>query len=78
MESTLPQPRLSCSGCGDVIGVYEPAWVEAADGSLHPSSLLNLDETLRRTSRRIWHGACVIDDYPPEDPNGGLQPSKRT
>jgi hypothetical protein len=28
MESTVPQPCLSCARCGDVIGVYEPAWVD--------------------------------------------------
>jgi hypothetical protein len=58
-------PRLFCAGCGDRIGVYEPAWVEAADGSLHRSSALNLDETMRYASRHMWHVGCVIDDHPP-------------
>ena len=28
--------------CGDRIGVYEPIWLELADGALHRSSYLNL------------------------------------
>ena len=57
--------RVHCAGCGEVVGLYEPAWVERADGTLHPSSLLNLDAQERREAIRVWHAGCVIDDFPP-------------
>jgi len=59
------QDRGICSGCGDVVGLYEPAWIEFEDGTLHPSSLLNLDRDARTRARRIWHAGCVIDESPP-------------
>ena len=35
---------LRCALCGDRIGVYEPIWLELADGRLHRSSFLNLGD----------------------------------
>jgi len=51
---------LVCDGCGDLIGVYEPAWVEHADGTLTASSRLNLDHFDRQTAKRLWHAGCIV------------------
>ena len=55
-----------CAACGDVIGVYEPAWIERPDGTLHRASMLSLDDRIRLTSPRAWHASCTINDDPPE------------
>ena len=52
VEGSRPDPTLLCAGCGDVIGVYEPAWVEAGDSSLHPSSALNLNRESAKARKR--------------------------
>ena len=64
MPTADQDPRL-CVACGDVVGVYEPCWIERSDGTLHPSSLLNLDTTARDAAIRVWHTGCVIQDFPP-------------
>jgi hypothetical protein len=56
---TTPPPTLLCAGCGAPVGVYEPVWLEHADGSLHPSSELNLDAQARRQAVRAWHAGCL-------------------
>jgi hypothetical protein len=35
---------LRCALYSDRLGVYEPIWLELADGSLHRSSVLNLGD----------------------------------
>ena len=60
-----PGCGLRCARCGKPVGVYEPAWLEYEDGSLHPSSLLNLDEEARRRAVRAWHVGCVMADEHP-------------
>ena len=52
---------LRCTGCGKVVGVYEPAWVEHPDGTLHSSALMHLDEKTRRNAHAIWHAGCFIE-----------------
>jgi hypothetical protein len=48
-----------CPICGDVIGVYEPVFVEHADGTTTRSSLLNLDPQERAGAAALYHAACV-------------------
>jgi hypothetical protein len=57
-------PFLRCSHCGDRIGVYEPAWLELADGTLRSSSFLNLPHDLPAGERaaRLWHLGCLAPD----------------
>lgn len=57
--------RPLCAGCGDVIGEYEPAWVENQDGTWHPSSLLNLGDDARKSALRLWHAGCAVTNAPP-------------
>ena len=51
-----------CLGCGDRIGVYEPLWVELADGGLRSSSYLNLGSDEARERSRLWHLRCLTPD----------------
>ena len=53
-----------CTHCGDRIGVYEPAWLELADGSIRASSLLNIDPDTRNAENgsRLWHLGCLTPD----------------
>jgi hypothetical protein len=53
---------LRCALCGDRIGVYEPIWLELADGSLHRSSYLNLGDCPAHDPSRIWHIDCLIPE----------------
>ncbi len=53
-------PFLRCAMCGDRIGVYEPIWLELADGSLHRSSYLNLGEHPEHYEAQFWHLDCLI------------------
>jgi hypothetical protein len=56
------QPILpGCSRCGDRIGVYDPFWMQLADGTLRSSSYLNLQWDLRpgQSLLRVWHRGCV-------------------
>jgi len=63
MADATSLPRV-CAGCGDRVGVYEPAWVELDDGSLRPSAQLR-DGTLDAgRARRLWHPACVTRARP--------------
>ena len=47
-----------CAHCGERIGVYEPLWLEVADGTLHSSSFPNLDRYAPHAPARVWHHAC--------------------
>jgi hypothetical protein len=58
--------RLLYAGCGDVIGVYERAWIEERDGTWHPSSGLNLADAARASARGVWHASCAVNDGPPD------------
>jgi len=51
--------RPRCAGCGEPIGVLEAAWLEDTDGTLRPSSLLNMDADARAGAHRAWHAGCV-------------------
>lgn len=61
---------LRCAMCGDRIGVYEPVWLELADGSLHRSSYLNLGDYAGYDRSRLWHLHCLI---PASGPATGLE-----
>jgi hypothetical protein len=56
---------LRCAQCGDRIGVYEPIWLELADGSLHRSSFLNLGDYPGYDQSRLWHLDCLIPEVMP-------------
>ena len=56
---------LVCARCGDRIGVYEPLWTELADGTLHPSSYLNLAGCELHHESRFWHLGCLAPDAVP-------------
>ena len=53
---------LRCALCGGRIGVYEPIWLELADGSLQRSSVLNLGDHPGYDQSRLWHLDCVIPE----------------
>jgi hypothetical protein len=45
-----------CATCGDRVGVYEPIWLERADGTLVRSGLLEIgDEPI---ACRVFHSGC--------------------
>jgi len=56
------RPHGVCDRCGDVIGVYEPVWIEHDDGRITEGSLLGLDSDSRRKVRRTFHRDCVVPD----------------
>ena len=58
-------PVLTCAGCGDRIGVYEPLWWEQPDGSITDAALLALGQDARsgRVRSRFYHHGCL----PPAD-----------
>jgi hypothetical protein len=51
-----------CARCGDRIGVYEPLWLELADGTLQSSSFLSLDQYASHAQARVWHHGCLAPD----------------
>jgi hypothetical protein len=53
-------PFLHCAHCGDRIGVYEPVWLEYADGSVVESTLLSLGDprALTADGARLLHDEC--------------------
>ena len=57
--------RVLCAGCGDVIGEYEPVWIENEDGAWQPSSLLRLGAVARGSTRAMRHASCAVNDAPP-------------
>jgi hypothetical protein len=60
---TAASDRRVCARCGQVIGDYEPAWVEDPnDGTLRRSSLQDLDERMRAAAPQVWHAHCVVGD----------------
>ncbi len=61
-------PFLVCMRCRDRIGVFEPLWVKLADGTIHPSSFLNLGQHLQHEEcrqARFWHAGCLAPDAIP-------------
>lgn len=61
-------PFLVCMRCRDRIGVFEALWVELSDGTIHPTSFLNLGKHLRNEDRgraRFWHDGCLAPDAIP-------------
>lgn len=56
---------LRCVMCGDRIGVYEPIWLELADGGLHRSSYLNLGDYPALDRSRLWHLECLDPESDP-------------
>lgn len=56
---------LVCARCGDRIGVYEPLWLELADGTLHSTSYLNLAKYDLHQEPRLWHLGCLAPDAGP-------------
>ena len=49
-----------CAGCGDRIGVYEPLWLEHADGSRVRAGLLTLGAV--SAEHRLFHTGCLADE----------------
>jgi hypothetical protein len=51
----------ACSRCHDRVGVYEPFWLQLADGTLRSSSYLNLHRDLPPGQNlvRLWHRGCA-------------------
>jgi hypothetical protein len=62
----LPRP-LSCSHCGERIGVYEPLWCQHPDGSALVSGYLSLKDSLHRIgeSSRFFHLDCLPEESGP-------------
>ena len=57
---------LRCALCGDRIGVYEPIWLELADGGgRYRSSFLNLGDHPGYDPSRLWHLDCLIPGVMP-------------
>ena len=60
-----PSAPPRCAGCEGPIGVLEAAWLEDPDGTLRPSSVLNMDTAARAGAHRLWHARCFklpLDD----------------
>jgi len=57
MSDARADPFPRCAECGDVVGVYEPMWLELDDGSVCRSSLLALGES--GVADRVWHAECL-------------------
>ncbi|HET9103693.1 MAG TPA: hypothetical protein VFN55_10100 [Solirubrobacteraceae bacterium] len=76
--------RLRCVHCAEVIGVYEPMWIQTSDGTLRETSMLNLaaETPAGRALRGVWHLGCLAaetithgaghpgaeDSVPPDEP----------
>jgi hypothetical protein len=56
---------LVCVGCGETLGVHDPAWVEYRDGTIRSTSLLLMRAAERRSARRVFHAGCIVPDFPP-------------
>lgn len=56
-----------CISCGERIGVYEPIWLQHADGTVANTSLLNLDDEHVRGehSPRLFHLGCLVPNEIP-------------
>ena len=54
--------EIVCAECGDRIGVYEPLWLELADGTVLASSYLNLGGHGPHECSRLWHLGCLAPD----------------
>jgi len=50
--------RVHCDHCGDVVGVYEPARLQLADGTARSGSLVSFDELLTASGGIVVHGRC--------------------
>lgn len=61
---------LRCALCGDRIGVYEPIWLELADGRVRRSSFLNLGDYPGYDRSRLWHLDCLMPEVMPR-PDAG-------
>jgi len=56
--------ELVCARCGDRIGVYEPLWLELADGTACTGSYIGLRTGPQEWSR-LWHLGCLpIEELP--------------
>lgn len=64
MDHDRPLPV--CARCGERIGIYEPLWLERADGTLCSSSYLNLGNHERSERARLWHPGCLAPDAVPQ------------
>ena len=60
-EPVEPDPNSlpRCAGCGEPVGVLEAAWLEGPDGTLRPSSVLNMDAAARAGASRVYHAGCL-------------------
>jgi hypothetical protein len=57
---------LTCTGCHERIGAYEPMWWRHADGTLDASSVLRLREepAAGEPGAAYFHDACLGADEP--------------
>ena len=49
---------VSCSFCGEIVGVYEPACLIDADGRVREGSRLTLSAELERPGAVVLHARC--------------------
>ena len=69
MGADLAHPR--CAHCGDRIGIYEPMWMQQADGTLANTTVLNLEDGLwQEQSARFFHVGCLAPDEIPHSQTG--------
>jgi len=52
-------PFQICAHCSARVGIYEPARIQLADGTILAGSVLGIGEARRREVARVWHHACV-------------------
>ena len=57
-----------CEHCAVRVGMYEPARIQLADGTILAGSVLAIAGARRREVVRVWHHACV--DSETLDPPG--------
>ena len=48
-----------CEHCAVRVGMYEPAHIQLADGTILAGSMLGIGEKDRREGVRVWHRACL-------------------
>ena len=59
---TDPVPFHHCTRCGVRVGVYEPARIELADGTILSGSVLSVHGPRGAPIARVWHHACAEGD----------------
>ena len=52
-------PSEICEHCALRVGMYEPARIQLADGTILAGSVLAIGESRRGEIARVWHSICV-------------------